>query len=416
MQGQELRLEVPVSGMVYLTLRSGAAEVFGSPLDLGERLSISGQKIAVFSWKGATLGVQGAPSVVYVSDDTPMSQYLNVHETLEARRHQAKANNSSSSSGPRTIVVGPTDAGKSSLCKILLNYAVRAGWAPTFADLDVGQGAITVPGCIAATPVEAPVDIEEGILTDAPIVYYSGNVSPSENPSLYKHLVERLAAVLQNRSEKDMSSRTAGIIINSMGWVEDLGYELLLHSIQTFKVDSVLVVGQEKLYSQLSAALKESPKAGHPPVSIVKLPKSAGVVTRSREERAESRKHRVEHYFYGPSRQLSPLSQNAKIADLKVFRVGGGPKAPASALPIGATSVTDPLKVTQVANLRDIQFTMVAVSHAPSADLLLSSNVAGFIYVQDVDTTAGTVSYLAPCPGNLPGQFLLAGSFKVYLD
>lgn len=404
-------MEVPVSKTIHITLRSGVAEVFGSPLDLGERLSISGQKIAVYSWKGAALEVRGTPSVVYVSDDTPMTQYINVHETLEALRNQAKANNPATS-GPRTIVVGPTDAGKSSLCKILLNYAVRSGWGPTFADLDIGQGAITVPGCVAATPVEAPIDIEEGILTDAPIVYYSGSVSPSENPALYRHVVERLAAVLQNRTEKDSASRTAGLIINSMGWVENLGYELLLHSIQTFKVDSVLVVGQEKLYSQLRAALKDSNRN----VSLVKLPKSAGVVTRSREERAEGRKHRVEHYFYGPARQLSPAAQTAKIADLKIFRVGGGPKAPASALPIGATSVTDPLKVSQVTNLRDIQFTMVAVSHAPSADLLLSCNVAGFIYVQDVDINAGTVSYLSPCPGNLPGQFLLAGNFKVYLD
>jgi hypothetical protein len=44
------------------------------------------------------------------------------------------------------------DVGKSTLCRILLNYAVRAGWAPTFADMDIGQGSITVPGCVAATP------------------------------------------------------------------------------------------------------------------------------------------------------------------------------------------------------------------------------------------------------------------------
>lgn len=26
------------------------------------------------------------------------------------------------------------------------------------------------------------------------------------------------------------------------------------------------------------------------------------------------------------------------------------------------------------------------------------------------------VTYLAPCPGPLPGKFLLAGSYKTYLD
>jgi polynucleotide 5'-kinase involved in rRNA processing len=37
--------------------------------------------------------------------------------------------------------VGPTDSGKSSLSKILLNYAVRCGWAPTAVDLDIGGAA-----------------------------------------------------------------------------------------------------------------------------------------------------------------------------------------------------------------------------------------------------------------------------------
>jgi hypothetical protein len=78
-----------------------------------------------------------------------MDQYLNVHDVLDARRQQALK---AKGDGPRVFVVGPTDVGKSTLCRILLNYAVRAGWAPTFADMDIGQGSITVPGCVAATP------------------------------------------------------------------------------------------------------------------------------------------------------------------------------------------------------------------------------------------------------------------------
>ena len=54
---------------------------------------------------------------------------------------------------PPCLLHRRTDVGKSTLCKILLNYAVRAGgWAPTFVDMDCGQGSITVPGSIAATP------------------------------------------------------------------------------------------------------------------------------------------------------------------------------------------------------------------------------------------------------------------------
>ena len=39
----------------------------------------------------------------------------------------------------QVLVVGPPDVGKSSVCKILLNYAVRMGRQPCFVDVDVGQ-------------------------------------------------------------------------------------------------------------------------------------------------------------------------------------------------------------------------------------------------------------------------------------
>jgi polyribonucleotide 5'-hydroxyl-kinase len=253
-----LRIEVDFDKVIHLTVKEGNAEVFGTALLLGDKLRVSGQNVAVFSWDGCTLQVEGQPNVAYISEDTPMSQYLNVHETLEARRGAAKASTTTSSQGPRCMIVGPTDSGKSTLSKILLNYAVRAGWAPCFVDLDVGQGAITVPGCLSATPVESPIDVEIGLPCDAPLVYYYGHISPSENASLYRHLVERLAAVLDARAARDAAARAAGMMINSMGWVEDLGYDLLKHSIETFKVDVVLVVGHERLYSQLVGELKNT--------------------------------------------------------------------------------------------------------------------------------------------------------------
>lgn len=407
--GHELRMEVDWGKQVHLQLLEGEAEVFGTALDLRERVSIGGQKVAVYSWRGCTLQLEGEPDMMYTSDETPMSQYLNIHDGLDARRQDARKDRKE---GPRTFVVGPTDVGKSTLCKILLNYAVRAGWAPTFADMDIGQGSITVPGCIAATPVEAPIDIEDGLPTDAPLVYYTGTPTPSDNPSLYRHLVERLAAVLDLRAQSDPQVKASGMILNSMGWIVELGYELLKHTIETLKCDMVLVVGDERLYSQLSGELKRTA----PSVQVLKLPRSGGVVVRSRELRQAARKVRVEEYFYGNRKELSPASQTARFEDLQVYRVGGGPRAPSSALPIGATSVADPLKLTRVTNPQELLYTLLAVSHAPQPELLLSVNVAGFIYVQDVDVGKGTITYLAPCAGALPSSLLLAGAFKTYLD
>lgn len=76
------------------------------------------------------------------------------------------------------IVVGPTDSGKSTLSRMLLSWAAKQGWKPTFVDLDIGQGSITIPGCIAATPIEMPIDPVEGIPLDMPLVYFYGHTNP----------------------------------------------------------------------------------------------------------------------------------------------------------------------------------------------------------------------------------------------
>lgn len=57
------------------------------------------------------------------------------------------------------VLVGPTDSGKTTLSKILLNYATRKGHSPVFVDLDIGQGSITVPGMVAAVGLEQPIPI-----------------------------------------------------------------------------------------------------------------------------------------------------------------------------------------------------------------------------------------------------------------
>lgn len=71
--------------------------------------------------------------------------YLNAHAALEQLRKKAETDNNR---GPVTMIVGPLDVGKSTLCRLLLNYAVRMGRRPIFVDLDVGQGQISVPGTV----------------------------------------------------------------------------------------------------------------------------------------------------------------------------------------------------------------------------------------------------------------------------
>ena len=56
--------------------------------------------------------------------------------------------------------------------------------------------------------------------------------------------------------QENVDVQSAGLVINTMGFIEGLGYELLLHAIKALRADVVLVVGQERLFKQLRLHLK----------------------------------------------------------------------------------------------------------------------------------------------------------------
>ncbi|XP_058107960.1 protein CLP1 homolog [Magnolia sinica] len=405
----ELRIEVGMETSLRLRLLSGTAEIFGTELPPENWLTFPPRhKFAIFTWNGATIEVNGTSEVEYVADETPMISYVNVHAVLEGRRARAKAsstNGTDSSQGPRVMVVGPTDSGKSSLAKMLLSWASKQSWKPTFVDLDIGQGSITVPGCIAATPIEMPIDPVEGIPLEMPIVYFFGHTTPSANADLYKVLVKELAQTLERQFAGNAEARAAGMVINTMGWVEGVGYELLLHAIDAFNANVVLVLGQEKLCSMLKDVLKSKPN-----LDIVKLHKSGGVVPRNTKFRQKARSYRIREYFYGLVNDLSPHSNVANFSDVFLFKIGGGPQAPRSALPIGAEPAADPTRLVPVNINRDLLHLVLAVSYAKEPDQVISSNVAGFIYITDIDVQRKKITYVAPCPGDLPSRFLIVGT------
>lgn len=84
----------------------------------------------------------------------------------------------------------------------------------------------------------------------------------------------------------------------------------------------------------------------------------------------------VQEYFYGLSNDLSPHSSIANFSDLQVFRIGGGPQAPRSALPIGAEPTADPTRVVPVGFSRDLLHVVLAVSFAKDPEHLLSRYIS----------------------------------------
>lgn len=85
---------------------------------------------------------------------------------------------------------------------------------------------------------------------------------------------------------------------------------------------------------------------------------------------------------------------------VQVYRVGGGPRAPSSALPLGASAAADPLRLSRLPINHELVNSLLAVSHAAAPEQILSSNVAGFILVTEVDMVSNyvlAVALIFPC-------------------
>jgi polyribonucleotide 5'-hydroxyl-kinase len=269
----ELRCEVAESEVLTIRLLDGSAEIFGIEVPLQKEVTLSDESIAVFTWYGCTIETvcTGPNSVVDVYDNTPMATYANVHIQLEAMRDVAAINGEH---GPNVLVVGPNDSGKSSVARIIASYATRLDRAPIYVDLDVSQGSSTLPGCISSVVLDKSViNAEDGFVMGSPLVYYFGHTSAKSNPDLYKLMCSNLAQKVKSRQQNDNNCRSSGVIINTSGWIDGAGVDVINYFITEFNVGVVLVMNHDRLYSTLAKSYAEG-------VTVVKMPRSGGCVTR----------------------------------------------------------------------------------------------------------------------------------------
>ncbi|RUS92133.1 hypothetical protein EGW08_000157, partial [Elysia chlorotica] len=394
----ELRFEVEHKASAEIEMIEGSSEMFGTELAKNKKYTfVSGSKVAIYTWHGCVIKLKGKTEVAYVSTETPMTVYVNTHAALEQMRNKADED---STRGPRILVVGPTDVGKSTLCRLLTNYAVRLGRSPVLADIDVGQGNMGLPGTIGALVVERTADIEEGFLNTAPLVFHYGHKSPNDNFQLYNMLVLRLAEIINVRCEQSKKVNSSGVIINTAGWIRGAGYEALKQAAGAFEVDVICVLDQERLYNQLKGDLPEF-------VKIVLLPKSGGVVERSQAIRADSRDSRIREYFYGMKNSLFPHTFDVKFNDVKIFKIGA-PSLPESCLPLGMKSQDSQTKLVPLVPAMSLLHHVLSVSAATTVDHdIVETNVLGFLVVTSVDMDKSVFTVLSPSPRPLPQTILL---------
>lgn len=240
----EWRFEVAFGDDVQLKVLSGDAEVFGTELAPQQPYNFNGTKAAVYTWHGCRIEVAGECQVDYTAEETPVATYANLHFALENQRQES---GSGKIQGPRVLVLGPDNAGKTSLVRFLTGYAQRSGWQPLVVNLDPKDGMLTIAGTLSAASFTSIIDVEEGwgssptngptpVPVKLPLVYYYGLADPEESPDHFKPIVGRLALSVRSRLSEDNDARQAGCIIDTPGTISQgkRGYDVIQHIIAEF--------------------------------------------------------------------------------------------------------------------------------------------------------------------------------------
>ena len=446
---------------------SGSAEIFGTELVAGNVYTFTGTKAAVYSWQGCNIEVSGdALQSDYIAHETPMSEYINVHFALDSIRDQAKA---AGKEGPRVLILGPEDAGKSTLAKTLTGYAVRAQRSPAVVNINVKEGVMSLPGTLSATVFKSLVDVEEGwgtapmsgpngtIPVKLPLVYYYGSPDPlHKDGKVYKAQITRMALAVSGRLSQDLEAREGGIIIDTPGVLGTSGTvnsDVLAHIVSEFSVSCIICIGSERLYSEVARRFDNQPvsvsatsNSSSPTVSVVKLTKSGGCVDRDSSFMTALRTSQIRTYFYGNPRlsngiSLQPRQQTIDFSTITVWQRLGtfaagalassnnaadideddflpgdfAGDAPTTIKINGSTSTAVPLPGTQLFErittlqpaMRSCLLAVMNCAPEESQETIRDASVMGFIYVTDVDEARGKISLLSPVAGRVPERALV---------
>lgn len=261
-----------------MRLTSGTAERDGTELALNHAYVFPrNTQSRLLTFTGGTLEVSGE----YI--DRGVAQYgapehstqlpvLNLHFALQDLRAAAAAawksgtgntgnnnnnnNNQSGSSdgvvpGPRVMICGDKDTGKTSLARTFTALATRTGGQPLVASVDPREGMLALPGTISAAVFGTVMDVEDpaggfgvsgtpssgpsAVPVKLPMVYYVGREKVDEDVGLWRDLVGKLGSSVRAKFAADELVREAGLIVDTpAASVAKADLEGLIHVVNEF--------------------------------------------------------------------------------------------------------------------------------------------------------------------------------------
>lgn len=452
----EWRFEVPFKTILKVKVLDGVGEIFGTELPTDVAVPLTGAKYAIYAplASGCRLLYEAVPNKEnvnisnedgqiseYISDESVMPQYTNLHFALELMRQEAAAD--ALKRGPKVLIVGNSESGKTALAKILSSYAVKMNRVPLLVNLDPKNGVFSVPGSLTATPISDLLDLESvggwgGSTTlgatfhnpKQPLVKSYGFDNIAENVELFKYQVSQLGVAALSRFSDDNSIRTSGMIIDTPALsMKDI--TVIENIVSDFEVDLVVVMGNDRLTVDLKRKFQHRITKGL--LNVLKVAKSGGVVEVEESFTRKVQEDTIKEYFNGNYQtHLSPYKTDVDIKSFVIYKAVKllEYNSQMAFLPSGdsytAEDETEEEKKEENSldkyyvkldepNSSNLENSIVAITHVPASGKLLprdllNTSVLGYAHVSKVDDTKQRMSLLLPFPGQIPRNVLIATS------
>jgi len=178
------------------------------------------------------------------------------------------------------LVVGGTDSGKTTFCKLLARTGAEAGLRVSFVDADIGQSTVGPPGCIGWATVS-----KQGALTEKAL-WFIGTYSPAGHlPEVITGTRTLVARALRSKAEL--------VVVDSTGLVRGwTGYQLKTAKAQILRPRHLAIFAGQKELGPLPLVLSTLRS-----VRIHRLRVPAGVRKRDPAERRAYRETRFREFF-----------------------------------------------------------------------------------------------------------------------
>ncbi|PVH16869.1 uncharacterized protein CXQ87_004425 [Candidozyma duobushaemuli] len=452
----EWRFEVPFKCIMKLKVTEGIAEIFGTELPSGVDVRLTGVKVAVYAPTSGcsleyTLSInkeninisnEDASISEYTSDESVMPNHQNFHFALELLRQEAAA---SSKRGPKVLILGNKQSGKTALAKTLVSYAVKMDHMPLLINLNPQDGVFSVPGSLTAAAISDNLDLESaggwgGSTTSGatfhnpkqPLVKNYGYDNIEENLELFKYQVSQLGVAALSRMEEDPKVRSSGFVIDTPALnIKDV--VVIENILSDFEVDLVVVVGNERLTVDLKRKFQHRIEKNS--LNIIKMPLSGGVAEVNDSFIRKVQEETIKEYFNGNYKtRLSPYKTDVDLTTFQVYKVvkiaefnsqmaflpSGDDYAPEESGEPDVKKEESSLDKYYVKldepSSSNLENSVVAITNVPipsasgklSPRDLLNCSILGYAHVSRVDDTKKRMSLLLPFPGQIPHNIIIA--------